>query len=71
MMELLSDTETNTCKKNILTIHKILRIMQRNNPDAENQIFVYILTYSYICSRDSHSEAKQYQGKVNFSLVTT
>lgn len=45
--------------------------MQRNNPDAENQIFVYILTYSYICSRDSHSEAKQYQGKVNFSLVTT
>jgi hypothetical protein len=47
MMELLSDTETNTCKKNILTIHKILRIMQRNNPDAENQIFVYILTYIY------------------------
>lgn len=44
MMELLSDTETNTCNKNILTINKILRIMQRKNPDAENQFFFNILT---------------------------
>lgn len=58
MMEFLSDTDANTWKNNILTINKILRIVQQNNAHAENQILFYILIYSYIYSRNSQPTGK-------------
>jgi hypothetical protein len=58
MMEFLSDTEANTWKNNVLTINKILRIMQQNNAHAENQILFYILINSYIYSRNSQPTSK-------------